>query len=83
MLAFIELRQFIVPPKVGEVDCSNGVGSSQCRSALPYCPPVGVTFDQILAVFLAYSRNHTAQWHEPAWMHYLQAMAAAFPCKGT
>jgi Rap1a immunity proteins len=81
MLAFAGLRQLIASPTVGAADCSKGVGP-QCRPALFYCPPEGVLFDQVLAVFLTYARNHPAQWHEAAWSHYLNAMVAAFPCKG-
>jgi hypothetical protein len=56
-------------------------GGPNCRPALGFCYPKGVTISQALAVFLAYARNHTAQWHEEAWLHYISAMIAAFPCK--
>jgi len=62
-------------------DCSNGWTSS-CRPALNFCLPregrVGP--NQLLAVFLEYARSHPAQWQEPASLHFLSAMAKAFPC---
>ena len=61
-------------------DCSKGPGPN-CYRALRTCIPVGVLFNQILAVFLAYARSHVAQWHEQAWSHYAVALATAFPCK--
>lgn len=57
-------------------------GGPNCRFTLGICIPAGVLFSQELAVFLSYARSHVAQWHEPAWGHYLSAMIAAFPCKG-
>jgi Ssp1 endopeptidase immunity protein Rap1a len=76
MLAFIDAAQIVDPPN----DCSHGFGPN-CRSILHICTPPVFLYDQILAVFLAYARNHTAQWHESAAVHLQAAMVAAFPCK--
>jgi Rap1a immunity proteins len=57
------------------------VGGPKCRPILNFCVPKGVLLNQELAVFLAYARNHVAQWHESAGSHYLLAMLTAFPCK--
>jgi hypothetical protein len=62
-------------------DCSQGFGPN-CRHALHFCAPASATFSQGLAVFLTYARSHPAQWHEPAEVHYLNAMSQAFPCNG-
>ena len=49
---------------------------------LGICMPRGVvSYSQVLAVFLAYARSHTAQWHENAGIHYVLALGTAFPCK--
>ena len=53
-----------------------------CRHTLGICFPKGTTTSQVLAVFLAYARSHTAQWHEVGWPHFLSSLIAAFPCKG-
>jgi hypothetical protein len=62
-------------------DCSKGWGPS-CRPALNFCLPREgrVGLNQLLAVFLDYARNHAAQWQEPASLHFMNAMAKAFPC---
>ena len=56
-------------------------GGPKCRPALGFCFPKGAGYSQVLAVFLAYARSHTAQWHEPAWSHFATSMIRAFPCK--
>ena len=56
-------------------------GGPACRPALGFCLPEGSSYNQVLAVFLAYARGHAAQWHEPAWVHFLSSQARAFPCK--
>jgi hypothetical protein len=56
-------------------------GGPRCRLMLGVCTPQGVSYSQLLAVFLAYARSHAAQWHERAGFHFLSALTAAFPCK--
>jgi Rap1a immunity proteins len=80
MSAFVQLSNNISGVNV-EHDCSKGWGPG-CWPELHVCFPKGATVAQILAVFLADARNHPADWHEPANVHYQNAMMAAFPCKG-
>lgn len=56
-------------------------GGPRCRLMLGICMPQGVSYSQVLAVFLAYARSHAAQWHERAGFHFVSALTAAFPCK--
>lgn len=88
MLPFIDLSGLV--GVVGDPDVSTCyttqggrklTGGPRCRPMLGICFPEGVSYSQILAVFLAYARNHAAQWHENAGTHYLRALVAAFPCK--
>jgi hypothetical protein len=62
-------------------ECAKGFGPN-CRHALSICFPTDVSFQQVLAVFLAYARSHAPQWHETGWHHVRSAMVQAFPCKG-
>jgi hypothetical protein len=61
-------------------DCSKGIGPN-CRRALGICFPEGVSYNQILAVFLAYARSHGAQWHYDAGGEFVIVSLGAFPCK--
>ena len=56
-------------------------GGPACGHTLGFCFPDGISYSQVLAVFLAYARSHAAQWHERTAQHFDQAMMTAFPCK--
>jgi hypothetical protein len=87
MQTFLDLSGLI--GVVGDPDVSacritqegNLTGGPRCRFMLGICLPDGVSYSQVLAVFLAYARSHAAQWHESAGFHYIAALTAAFPCK--
>jgi hypothetical protein len=78
ILAFAHLGEVIHYTPTG--DCSKGIGPN-CRLALGICFPKGVSLNQILAVFLAYARSHSAQWHDGAGSGFFVAMLDAFACK--
>lgn len=48
-----------------------------------YCPPNGVTPEQIMAVVMKYLRDNPADWHLPlpAARYVVMALETAFPCK--
>jgi Rap1a immunity proteins len=52
-----------------------------CRHTLNICVPKNATINQALTVFLTYARSHPAQWHEAGWVHFLNSLTTAFPCK--
>ena len=48
-----------------------------------YCPPDGVTPEQIMAVVMKYLRDNPTSWHlpMPAARYVVTALETAFPCK--
>jgi hypothetical protein len=49
-----------------------------CGHSLGFCLKNGVTYRQVLAVFLAYARSHAPEWHEAAAPSFVWAMIEAF-----
>ena len=76
--AVVSLSHFVADDPKN--DCSKGLGPS-CRPVLGICVPGSMSDKQMVDVFLAYARSHTAQWHEEASLHVLKSMQEAFPCK--
>jgi hypothetical protein len=86
MDAIIGLTMLIGIPSAIDPDCTvtpegKVVGGPLCGHTLGICLPEGVSYSQVLAVFLAHARSHPAQWHEGVETHFQLAMVDAFPCK--
>jgi Rap1a immunity proteins len=46
-----------------------------------FCPPEGVTYNQVVDITVAYIRDHPAERHYDAAFEIRLAMIAAFPCQ--
>jgi hypothetical protein len=85
MQAFIGLSNIIGIPSAYDPNCAGTpegkvVGGPLCGHSLGICFPKGLSYSQMLAVFLAYARSHAVQWHEGAARHFQNAMMTTFPC---
>ena len=79
LMGFRGASRLVDPPS----DCTKAATwwGPNCHPRLHVCvPATGVSYEQILAVFLAYGRSHPAQWHEEGVQHVHLAMLTAFPC---
>jgi hypothetical protein len=74
----------LIPGQAGAAICfgyMDVVGGPLCGHTLGICLPKGSSYSQVLAVFLAHTRSHPAQWHEDAAPQFQLAFMTAFPCK--